>query len=423
MDDAIFRRRESEVRGYCRSFPAVFSHGEGSLLRAEDGREWIDLFCGAGTLSYGHNPSCATEAMVSHLRSGGVCHSLDLHTTAKRSFLAAFEEVVLAPRGLDYKVQFTGPTGTNAVEAAFKLARKATGRTVIAAFTNGYHGASLGALAATGNSAMRRAAGVPLAHTVFLPFDGYLGQGIDTIAAIARQLADASGGLDLPAAVVVETVQAEGGINVAGIAWLRRLHELCRRNGILLIVDDIQAGCGRTGQFFSFELADIQPDLVCLSKAVGGNGQPLSLVLIRRELDLWKPAEHNGTFRGNNLAFVAGEAVLRHHWSDPSFAPGIARRSNQLMAALREIRDAHPEAELRVRGRGLIAGLDCRRAEIAAQVSKLAFARGVMVERRGPDDQVVKFLPAFTIPAEQLARALEVVAGSVSDALAAPVAV
>lgn len=423
MDDAVFRRRESEVRGYCRSFPAVFTTAAGSLLRAEDGREWLDLFCGAGALSYGHNPPCATEALIAYLRGGGIGHSLDLHTAAKRRFLTTFEEVVLAPRNLDYKVQFTGPTGTNAVEAAFKLARKATGRTLIAAFTNGYHGASLGALAATGNAHMRRAAGVPLAHTVFLPFDGYLGAGLDSIAVIERQLADASGGLDLPAAVVVETVQAEGGINVAGIAWLRRLQELCRRHGILLIVDDIQAGCGRTGQFFSFELADIQPDLVCLSKAIGGNGQPLSLVLIRRELDLWKPAEHNGTFRGNNLAFVAGEAVLRRHWADPEFPAGIARRSAQLMAALRAMRDAHPEAELRVRGRGLIAGLDCRRGEIAEAVSRLAFARGVLVERCGPEDQVVKFLPALDIPPEQLARALELVAGCVADALAAPVAV
>ena len=418
IDDAVFQRRESAVRGYCRSFQAVFTTARGSVLTAEDGRTWIDCFAGAGALNYGHNPVAVTAEVVRYLQDGGVLHSLDMHTVAKRHFLETLERVILAPRGMDYRVQFPGPTGTNAVEAAFKLARMATGRTTIAAFTNGYHGVTLGSLAATANQHFRQAAGVPLTNTVFWPYDGYFGQGVDSIGMIERQLSDASGGCDLPAAVIVEAVQGEGGINVAGIKWLRCLRELCNRRGIVLILDDIQAGCGRTGTFFSIELADIKPDIITLSKSIGGNGSPLALVLIRPELDaVWKPSQHNGTFRGNNLAFVAGAAALNQYWTDPEFALGIAQRGGRMQTALKAMRDRHPEASLRVRGRGMMWGLDCGSGALAGQVSRLAFSRGVLAECCGPQDEVVKLIPSLNIPIEQLDQALDILAGCVDEAL------
>jgi diaminobutyrate-2-oxoglutarate transaminase len=252
--------------------------------------------------------------------------SLDLHTEAKADFLEALLDLILAPRGLDHVVQFTGPTGTNAVEAALKIARKTTGRTNVISFTNGYHGMSLGALSATGSSFHRRGAGIPLWGTSVMPYDGYLGRRVDTTDYLERVLDDPSSGVDQPAAVIVECVQGEGGLQVASAAWLRKLAAICRARGIVLIVDDIQAGCGRTGPFFSFERAGITPDIVTLSKSLSGSGMPMSIVLIRRDLDCWQPGEHNGTFRGNNLAFVTARAAIDEYWTDDVLARDTVRK-------------------------------------------------------------------------------------------------
>jgi diaminobutyrate-2-oxoglutarate transaminase len=410
--DAVFLRRESEVRSYCRSFPAVFAKARGSTLWDEHGASWLDFLAGAGTLNYGHNDPVLKRAAIEHLAGDGVLHGLDLHTTTKRSFLETFERIVLQPRGLDYKVQFTGPTGTNAVEAAFKLARKATGRSTILSFTNGYHGMSLGALAATGNAQARAGAGVPLPNVQFAPFDGYLGA-VDTAAHIARMLDDASSGCDLPAAMVLETVQGEGGLNVASEAWLRAIAMICRERGILLIVDDIQAGCGRTGSFFSFEPAGIRPDLVVLSKAIGGLGLPMSLVLLRPELDLWKPGEHNGTFRGNNLAFVTAEAALREYWDGPLFERRVRGKSALLREQLEAIAARFSAAGFIVRGRGLMQGLRCD-PRLAAAISHAAFERGLIIERCGPADDVLKVMPPLTIGLDELRRGLAILMESVA---------
>src|SRR5690606_17560882 len=228
-----------------------------------------------------------------------IAHGLDLHTAAKERFLEALEEVILEPRGMNHRAMFTGPTGTNAVEAAIKLARKVTGRQMIVAFTNGFHGMTLGALACTGNSGKRSGAGVPLSHVAHEPFDGYYGPDVDTAALLDQRLSDPSSGLDAPAAILVETVQGEGGLNAASAGWLRAIAGIARKHGALLIVDDVQAGVGRTGTFFSFEPAGIRPDLVTLAKSLSGYGLPLALLLIDRRYDRWLPGEHNGTFRGN----------------------------------------------------------------------------------------------------------------------------
>jgi diaminobutyrate-2-oxoglutarate transaminase len=416
---AVFLRRESEVRGYCRSFPAVFSWAKGATMWTEDGRACIDFLAGAGTINYGHNDPAIKTAVVEYLAGDGVLHSLDLHTQAKRDFLEEFERTVLIPRGLEHKVQFPGPTGTNAVEAAFKLARKATKRTTILAFTNAYHGMTLGALAATGNTFARAGAGLPLLGTAFAPYDGWNGLSSSAcLGQLERLLTDASSGLDLPAAVVLEGVQGEGGINVASPEWLRGVESLCRRLGILVIVDDIQAGCGRTGSFFSFEPSGIRPDIILLSKAIGGLGMPMSLVLMRPELDLWKPGEHNGTFRGFNLSFVAATAALRHYWRDDGLMRQVAVKAGVVRSRLDRLRQVHATAGFTVRGRGLMQGLHCPDPALAARISALAWGDGLIIERSGPEDEVVKVMPPLTISDDELGRGLDILAGAVAKALA-----
>ncbi|HYO33627.1 MAG TPA: diaminobutyrate--2-oxoglutarate transaminase, partial [Nocardioidaceae bacterium] len=308
----VFERRESEVRSYSRNWPAVFGRAEGSWLYGVDGGAYLDFFAGAGTLNYGHNDPVLKRALIGYLEQDGVTHALDMWTVARANLLETLEATILAPRGLDFKVVFPGPGGANAVEAALKLARKYTGRQWLVSFSNAFHGMTLGALSVCGTPAVRRSAGIPLSHCVQLPYD----DPATDVADFEDQLASTPGGLDGTAAVIVESVQGEGGLNVARDPWLRRLASVCRQHGILFILDDIQMGCGRVGPFFSFEDAGIVPDVVCLSKSISGYGLPMALTLIRPELDVWEPGEHSGTFRGFSLAFVTAVAAMRAYWSD-----------------------------------------------------------------------------------------------------------
>ena len=330
----IFDEIESEVQSYARAFPRVFNKAKGEHLYDEEGNQYLDFLAGAGTLNYGHNNPIFKDKLLEYIQDDGITHGLDLHTKAKREFLETFNEKILKPRGFDYVMQFTGPTGTNAVEAALKLARNITGRENVISFTNGFHGVSLGSLAATGNSHHRNAAGVGLSGTSRMPYENYLGDGIDTTAFLDKVLSDSSSGIDKPAAVIVETVQGEGGINVASFEWLKNLESVCRKHDVLLIIDDIQAGCGRTGTYFSFENAGIKPDMITLSKSLGGYGTPFAVVLFRPELDQWKPGEHNGTFRGNNFAFVTAKAAIDEYWSDDSFSKEIMRKGEAVYKSM-----------------------------------------------------------------------------------------
>ena len=402
-----FETLESEVRSYCRSFPAVFARSRGHEVFDEAGRRYLDFFSGAGALNYGHNEPRIRDALVAYLQDGGVLHALDMATVAKRAFLTRFAEVILRPRNLSFKVQFPGPTGTNAVEAALKLARKVTGRTSVIGFTNGYHGMTLGALAVTGNAKKRRGAGVPLPYAHTMPFDGYLGTGVDTLDYLDKALSDPSSGIDAPAAFIVETVQAEGGVNVASDAWLTRLAAIAKRHGTLLVIDDIQVGCGRTGPFFSFEPSGIHPDIVCLSKSISGCGLPLALVLMRPEIDAWSPGEHNGTFRGNNLAFVGATAALSY-WEDDALSRAVAAKSALVRARLERIVARAPAIAHGVRGRGLILGMECAPG-VAEAISAAAFPRGLIVETAGATDQVLKILPPLVIPEAALEEGLDVI--------------
>ncbi|WP_019938866.1 diaminobutyrate--2-oxoglutarate transaminase [Bordetella sp. FB-8] len=419
MDLSIFDRMESEVRGYVRSFPVVFEKAKGSLLFDETGRQYIDFFSGAGTLNYGHNNPVLKQRLIDYLGSDGVVHGLDMATSAKKYFIETFERVLLKPRGWQYKLQFTGPTGTNAVEAALKLARQVKGRQNIISFTHGFHGVSGGSLAATANVKFRQAAGMALGNTTFVPYDGYLGPDVDTAAYLERLLDDPSSGLDHPAAVIVETVQGEGGVNVATWRWLRQLVTLCRRHDMLLIIDDIQVGCGRTGSFFSFEQAGIEPDIVTLSKSLSGFGLPMSLVLIKPELDIWKPGAHSGTFRGNNLAFVTAAQALDSYWVSDAFAGQTRHKEDLLRNWLENLAYSYPQAGLSVRGRGLIQGLalPAEAGNLANRIAAKAFEYGVVIETSGAYDEVLKVLPALTIEDELLERGLEVLERSTAEVL------
>jgi len=414
---SVFTRRESRVRSYARSFPAVFSRAEGAYLYDTAGRPHLDFLTGAGSLNYGHNHPVLQDALVDYIREQGITHSLDLHTTAKARFLNAFEEVILRPRNLSYVLQFTGPTGANAVEAALKLARKVTGRSLVVAFTNGFHGVTLGALAATGNRHHREAAGVGLHDVIRLPYDGYLGADVDTLDYFEKLLLDPSSGIGRPAAVILETVQGEGGLNVARTPWLKRLETLCRQHEMLLIVDDIQAGCGRTGTFFSFEPAGIRPDIVTLSKSLSGMGLPLALTLIRRELDVWQPGEHNGTFRGNNHAFVTAAAALRHFWSDATFESEVKRKAQYVTARLTGMVSTFGAERLAVKGRGLMQGLACADAANAADTSRASFRRGLIIETSGPHDEVIKCLCPLVIDDADLEKGLALLEQSLAEVL------
>jgi diaminobutyrate-2-oxoglutarate transaminase len=413
----VINQHESNVRGYARLFPAVFDVARGSEIWDQGGRRYIDFFCGAGSLNYGHNNPVVKKSLLSYIERDGIQHSLDSTTVAKVQFIETFVANILRPRGLDYKFQFTGPTGTNSVEAALKLARKATGRSHVVAFTHGYHGHTLGSLALTANSYYHHQIYSRRQDVTHLPFDGYH-PGLDSAQLLDQLLTDSSSGLPLPAAIILELVQGEGGVNVATEEWLRSLAGICRTHGVLLIVDDIQVGNGRTGSFFSFERAGIEPDLICMSKSIGG-GLPMSFVLIRPELDVWKPGEHTGTFRGNNLAFVAAKALLEHYWSDDDLVNQIARRRKAICNRVDSLIATLNNPKITTRGRGLIQGIDLGDYSLARRVIDTCFSNGLVIEACGARDEVLKLMPALTIPEELLTEGLEILSASIRRELEA----
>ncbi|GGO93665.1 diaminobutyrate--2-oxoglutarate transaminase [Wenjunlia tyrosinilytica] len=415
IDETVFEAAESAVRSYSRSFPALFSTAKGDCLSTADGRYYIDFLAGAGSLNYGHNPDSIKRALIDYLGGDGLVHGLDLATSAKADFLDAFREHILRPRGLGYKVQFTSPSGTNAVEAALKLARLATGRSTVIAFSGGFHGVSTGSLAATASGYFRQGLHQTLPFVTHIPYPQTPLGDFDSLDLLRRLLEDPSSGVDKPAAVLLETVQGEGGVYAAPIPFLKQLRALCDRHRILLIVDDIQAGCGRTGTFFSFEPAGIEPDMVTLAKSIGGYGLPMAVLLMKPELDVWQPGQHNGTFRGNQLAFVAAATAIRHYWSDDAFAAKV-RKKGELVADFLQRRVTGPLG-IPVRGRGLMWGIDLSDVPgvTAGKVSRLCFEKGLVIESCGRGSEVLKLLPPLTISQVNLSLGLDTVAASLSE--------
>lgn len=410
-----FEKMESQVRSYSRSFPTIFTRAKGYKLWDVDGNDYIDFFAGAGTLNYGHNDNKMKDKIIEYIENDGIIHSLDMGTIARKEFLEKFNEVILKPRNLDYKVMFTGPTGTNTVESALKLARKTTGRETVIGFTNGFHGMTIGALSVTGNAANREGAGVPLTNAISVPFDKYMGD-FDTTIYLEKLLNDGSSGVDIPAAIILETVQGEGGINAASFEWLQKIDEICKRWGILLIVDDVQAGNGRTGTFFSFEPAGIEPDIVCLSKSIGGFGLPMAITLIRPEYDTWSPGEHNGTFRGNNLAFLGAIEALSY-WENDDLSKSVQEKGKYVTEKLEEIIVKYPELKGELRGRGLMKGIAWSSKDTAEKICAAAFERGLIMETSGPDDEVMKLLPPLIIDKEGLDEGFNIIEESIKYVL------
>jgi len=411
----IFEKWESEIRGYCRAYPTVFSSAKDARIFDEAGKSYIDFFAGAGVLNFGHNNKRMKKALIEFIQSDGVVQSLDMYTSTKRDFISSFAETVLKPRNMDYKMQFTGPTGSNAVEAALKLARRVTSRHEVIAFSHGFHGMTLGSLACTANAYFRSASGVPLEHVKHLPFDG--DDGMEQLDVYEKELSDSSSGLAPPAAFIVEVIQAEGGVRLAGDKWLKALETLARKHGSLLIIDEIQVGCGRTGSYFSFDDIDISPDIICLAKGIGGFGTPLAMNLVKPGHDThWSPGEHTGTFRGQGLSFVSGRVALSY-FEDDTLMKNVRRKGEQINAFLKGIASTYSGHPLEVRGKGMIQALDMKDGEKAKKIQTLCFDKGMLVGPCGTGGQVLKLIPPLIITDEDLSEGLNILKEAISEVM------
>lgn len=408
MEQKVFETYESEVRSYCRKFPTVFTKAQNATLFDEEGNSYIDFFCGAGACNYGHNNPYIKERVIDYLQRDGIVHSMDLYTVAKGEFIEFFESKVLKPRGLDYKIMFPGPTGANSMEAALKLARKVTGRTNVFALMGCFHGMTLGTLAMTTDEAARKGAGVPLHDVTHIPAP-YMFPELDTIQYMETLLEDDHSGVEKPAALVVEAVQAEGGINVLPVEWLQRARALCDKYGILMILDEIQVGNCRTGTFFAFERAGIRPDIVTMAKSIGGMGMPFALTLFRPELDKWSPGEHNGTFRGFQLATVAGKAGLEYMLTNN--LEEETRRKGRIVEEYLRAHLSEAGSKLAFRGIGLIWGIDFSAYPegTAKAASAECFKRSLIIELAGRKDCVLKPMPPLTISDSDLQKGLAII--------------
>ncbi len=409
----VFERLESEVRSYCRKYPTKFGLAKNAEVFSVEGKRYIDFLAVAGSMNYGHNNPEIKAAILDYLAEDRIINALDMYTDAKEDFFKTFDKLILKPRGYNYKLMCCGSTGTNAVEAALKLARKNTKRTEIIAFAGAFHGMTLGSLALTTDAVSRQGSGVPLTNVTFVPFDGKM----DSIEYLRWVLEDDHSGVNKPAAIILETVQAEGGVNVARIEWLKEIREICTQNDIILICDDIQVGNGRTGTFFSFERAGIEPDMVILSKSVSGFGLPMSLLLIKPELDIFRPAEHNGTFRGNQLAFVGGNAAIKY-FVDKGIDSDV-KRKGKIIEDYLSSNIVSIDKRIHYRGIGMIWGIDFSEIDmkLACLIMRKCFENGLIIEVAGRGDSVLKIMPPLTISDRVLIEGLDIVRDTIASTL------
>jgi diaminobutyrate-2-oxoglutarate transaminase len=403
--------RESNARVYPRHIPIAVEDAAGSFIRDVDGNVFIDFLTGAGVLSLGHNHPELVRAATEQL--GRFAHGLDLPTPAKDAFTEA--QVSMLPPGMRHRTRlhFCGPTGANAVDAAIKLCKTATGRADVVSFQGGFHGTTHMGMALTGLVGNKRPIGNGVPGVHFFPYSNCascpLGLARDTCAVncisfLERSLRDPNGGIALPAAVILEMVQGEGGVVPADPVFVRRLRTLTRELGIPLVVDEVQTGCGRTGTWFAFEQYDIEPDVIVASKALSGIGQPVAIILYDKRLDVWSPGAHTGTFRGNQLAFAAGAAAVQIIRRDDVLG-NVRNRSAQIAQRLEVLRN-HPWVR-DVRGRGLMWGIELAgplsgrpAGDLAARAQSRALADGLIVELGGRDDCVVRLLPPLNVTPE-----------------------
>ena len=413
----IIEENESQVRSYCRKYPVVFTSAKNSMIYDEEGNAYVDFLAGCGALNYGHNNGEIKSEVIDYILKDNITHAMDMYTTAKGEFIKTFKEKILDPKDLNYKIMFCGSTGTNAVEAALKLCRKNKKRSNVIAFMGAFHGMTLGSLALTTDRTSRDGAGVSLDNVTFVPYETTM-EGFDSLRYLETVIKDDHSGIEKPAAIFLETVQAEGGINVASVEWLKGVEKLCRENDILLVADEIQVGCSRTGTFFSFERAGIKPDMVTLSKSIGGYGFPMSLLLIRDDLDIWKPAEHNGTFRGNQIAFVAARKAIEYnieHEVDKQVIEKGALVKEYIEKEILPLSD-----KIFFRGIGLIWGIDFSKfddPELSHRIADKCFEKGLIIERAGRGDTVLKIVPPLTIFDYELFKGLDIIRESIEEEL------
>lgn len=417
MDTSIFEKYESEVRSYCRKFPTVFTKAKGAYFYDENGEKYLDFFCGAGAVNYGHNNESIKSKVIDYLMNDGVIHTLDMYTVAKREFIECIENKLLKARNMDYKIMFPGPTGTNAVEAALKLARKVKKRNTVWGLMGAFHGMTLGALSLTTDTESRTGAGVNLESDVLHIPAPYMFPELDVVKYMQTLLDDDHSAAEKPAALIIETVQAEGGIQVFSVEFLQRVSEFCKKNDILIIVDDIQVGCARTGTFMSFERANIQPDIFVMSKSIGGMGFPLAITLFKPELDVWAPGEHNGTFRGNQIALVAAKAAIEY-MLDNKVEEQVQRKAKIVDKFMKE--EIMPlDSRLSYRGIGLIWGIDFGKMEenFCAKMQKKCFENKLIIESAGRKNSVIKLMPTLVIDDADLIKGLEIIRDSIKACL------
>ena len=440
---AILRRqaeRESEVRSYPRRIPMAIKKASGALVMDEQRQVYLDCLACAGALPLGHNHPDINQALVEAVTSLQPFQTLDIATPAKDNFVTELLTTLPTDFSQNAKIQFCGPSGADAVEAAIKLAKTVTGRRSVIAFQGGYHGMTNGALSLTGNLGAKNAVGGLMADVHFLPYpypfrspfgQRYSDNSNESLHYLSNQLLDPEGGITKPAAIIVEAIQGEGGVIPAPVKWLQGLRKLCSELDILLILDEIQSGFGRSGKMFAFEHAAIQPDIVLMSKAIGG-GLPLSVIAFNKRFDAWSPGGHAGTFRGNQLAMVSGcktlQLIKHHHLAKRAEVLG-----EQLMQQLKTLALSHPQVG-EVRGKGLMIGIELiannaqkdslgnptADTHYAKAVQQEALKRGLICELGGRHGCVVRLLPPLIITEEQIAFIVRVLdeallAATISD--------
>jgi diaminobutyrate-2-oxoglutarate transaminase len=429
-------RRESAARTYARHFPIVPVRAHGMTVEGADGRSYLDCLAGAGTLALGHNHPVVLDAIRRVLDAGAPLHTLDLATPVKDEFTTALFETLPERFARDAKVHFCGPAGTDAVEAAIKLAQTATGHGGLLAFTGAYHGMTAAALAAGGSVAVRaplpgsalEVTRLPFPYPYRCPFGVGGEQGADISVRYTESLLDdPNGGVLPPAAMLVEPVQGEGGVIPAPDAWMRAMRELTARRGIPLIVDEVQTGVGRTGAFWAVEHSGVIPDVMVLSKAIGGS-MPLAVIVYRGELDSWAPGAHTGTFRGNQMAMAAGAATLRLV-AEEDLSGRAAKLGERLIGELEGLMPEHPCIG-QVRGRGLMLGLEIVEPDaaadplgarppapaLAAHARAACLRHGLIVELGGRADTVLRLLPPLIMTDAEAGEVLARLAAALTDA-------
>ena len=420
---------ESNARSYPRKFPFALAKAQGSWIEDVEGNKYLDFLCGAGTLALGHNDPEVNQAMVDMLTGNLPLHTLDLTTPVKDTFVHTLLNLLPGELKNNAKIQFCSPSGTDAVDAALKLCKTATGRSSIIAFNGAYHGMGHGALALTGNLHAKNKVNDLMPNVHFMPYPySYrcpfgLGGDAGTDAACAyfeRMLKDPECGITKPAAVILETIQGEGGVIPAPVKFIQTVRRVTKELDIPMIVDEIQCGIGRSGRFFAFEYADIVPDVILSSKAIGGS-QPLSVVIYNKKLDVWEPGAHAGTFRGNQLAMRAGTVVM-NRVSKPEFLDDVVKKGEIFAKRLEEIK-SKVSIIGDVRGKGLMRGIEfvdpkpqsdslgAKKAsgEIAALVQKRCFENRLVMEKGGRNGAVMRCLCALNVTMEDLEKALDII--------------